>query len=345
MAYNTTTQLLAGQRLAYTYVRAAFADLTTHLLSAKIDFYHYGDKNVKTFSETEPDISEYVNYQSPKYKEVKFVTTDADAKIFESGFSFPAQQIELQKDAVNNFIPDAFPILHMYMGEYRMKNLLETFGSKLPFGDLLANQTVPWDYAPWKIDGMTPADCRGISFAQVRKAHDVLDASTKHTAWRRAVNPQSPIEKQYELVCALPRALRKYLGNDKAMEYRITGIDKHTMGLMQYTDLVKYPALPDVVFMYVDDSIWLSVDALHTNDIDGAGAGHEGVYALLFYSDACRFALAPASGKIGTNACEKVDNGINGSNDLGLALLDAIGSAVDCPKAFVRIDCNISPIA
>ena len=69
MAYNTTTQLLAGQRLAYTYVRAAFADLTTHLLSAKIDFYHYGDKNAKTFSEIEKSISKESGYLRRDYYE------------------------------------------------------------------------------------------------------------------------------------------------------------------------------------------------------------------------------------------------------------------------------------
>ena len=48
---------------------------------------------------------------------------------------------------------------------------------------------------------------------------------------------------------------------------------------------------------------------------------------------------------IGSQPCEKVDNCINGSSALGLALVSAIGSAIDCMKAFVRIDCNISPIA
>lgn len=343
MAYNTTIETLAGQRLAYEYIRATYADLTTHLLAAGIDYYHYGDKNAKIFSETEPEISEYVNYQPPKYKGVDFVTTDADAKLFQCGFAFTAEQIEKQKDAVNNFLSTAFDCMHMYFGEYRMKNLLEKLGNDLRFGDLLQKQIVPWNYAPWKIAGMTPADCRGITFAQVVKAHELLEDATRHGAWRRIGNDSSPVGKKWRLLCLLPRALRKYLNNDKAMEYSITGIDRHTLGLTQYADLVVYPMYPKYFFLFVDDSIWLSVDALYTDDIDGNG--HEGVRGLFFYSDATRFALPPASGMIGTDPCEKVEKGINGSWDLGLALLDAIGSAIDYQKAFVRIDCNIAPIA
>ena len=345
MAYNTTVQALVGQSVEYTYIHAAYADLTTNLLSAKVDYYHYGDKNTKVFSETEPEVVEYIDYQTPKYKEVKFVGTDADAKIFECGFSFRAEQITKQKDAINNFLPTAFDRLHAYTGEYRMKNFLEELGSKLPFGDLLRTQIVPWNYAPYKIAGMTPNDCRGISFAQIEKAYELLRKGTNHTAWHRVNGAWSPVGKEYTLLCILPRALRKYLKADKEMEHRIIGIDKHTLGLTQYADLVVYPMYPEFTFLYVDDDIWLSVGALHTDDIDGAEAGHEGVYALFCYSDAARFALPPANGMIGSQPCEKVDNCINGSAALGLALVSAIGSAIDYVKAFVRIDCNISPIA
>lgn len=342
MAYNTTVQALAGQRVEYTYLNAAYTDLTTHFLSAKIDYYYYGDKNAKVFSETEPEVVEYLDYQTPKYKEVQFVSTDADAKVFECGLSFSEERITKQRDAVNQYIPNAFNCLHSRIGEFRVKNYLKKLGTELPFGDTLRTQIVPWNYAPYKIDGMVPADCRGISFAQVGKAYELLRTGTKHGAWQRVNNPLSPVEKAYKVLCILPRALRKYLNNDKATEYRITGIDKHALGLMQYSDLVMYPACPECEFLYIDDDIWLSVDGLSTDDIDGNN--HEGVYALLCYSDASRFALSPADGKIGLKPCEQVDYGINGSAALGLLLRAAVGSAIDYPKAFVRIECNIGPL-
>ena len=343
MAYNTTVEALAGQRVEYTYVNAVYADLTTHLLSAKVDYYHYGDKSEKVFSETQPEISEYVEYQPPKYEEVKFVATDADAKVIECGLSFSQEVLTKQRDAVNNYIPNAFNSLHSCTGEYRMRDFLKTLGTKLPWEDVLQKQIVPWNYAPWKVIGMTPNDCRGISFAQVDKAYELLKNGTRHGAWQRVGGAWSPVGNEYKMLCILPQALRKYLQSDKSEEFQIVGIDKHTLGLDNYADLVMYPMHPRYEFLFVDDTIWLSVDELHTDHIDEAG--HEGVYAIFCYSDAARFALPPADGKIGVELCDKVVSGINDSASLGLARRDAIGSTVDYQKAFVRIDCNIGAIA
>lgn len=344
MAHNTEVNALAGQRVEYTYINAAYADLTTHLLSAKFDYYPYGDRRPKVFSETQPKISDYVEYQPPKYEEVKFVATDADAKVIECGLSFPQEVLTKQRDAVNNYIPNAFNLLHSCTGEYRMRDFLKTLGSKLPFADVLKDNVVSWKYAPWKIDGMGHEDCRGISFAQVDKAYELLKKSTRHGAWQRVSGPWSPVGNEYKVICILPQALRKYLQADKSEEFKIVGIDKHTLGLDNYADLVMYPMHPQYEFLFVDDSIWLSVNELHTDDIDDQHVGHEGVYAIFCYSDAARFALPPADGKIGIEPCDKVVNGINDSAALGLARRDAIGSTVDYQKAFVRIDCNISDI-
>lgn len=337
MSYNQNFPLMVGRQVDYKLVPAFYINHVTNLLNAGIDFAPYGDEYVK-LTTNEPSTNDYVDNQTPKYEHLVFAGTSVEDKKREVAVYFEADQIKKQRRAVEEKIPYIFPMLYSVLSEDTIGEYLKILADKLPFGGDLSDHVVPWNYMPWKQEGMTVADSRGISFKQIERGKEIIHNATKHTGFSRMGS--SSLANGLEFVCVLPRALKKYLEHDKDLRYTLVGVNTFSLGLKQFGTVLEYPICENTRFLFVDDDIWLK-SGLHTENIDGAN--HEGVYALLGYTDASRFVMNTDT-KFGTKPAEEVVTGVNGSASLGFVLRGVTGGGVDCIKGWVRIDCNIGNI-